>query len=460
MADLRLYFLGPPRVALAGASIDLKRRKTLALLIYLAVSGQPHSRDALATLFWPDLDQKRARAYLRRDLAILNTGLGSQWLETGRETVELRREPGLWLDVSHFRHLLAAGQSHDHPPESACADCLPLLTEAAALYSNDFLAGFSLTDSAEFDDWQFFQAESLRQELAELLKRLVAGLSTQGSYEMAIPQARRWAALDPLHEPARRQLIRVYDQAGQPAAALRQYEEYVKLLEEELGLPPEEETTTLYEAIKAKRMFTPFIKVEDQRSKKGADRKKTEAQTLPGESTGAPVAETPPASVVIPTFGKPEPAPSSDTTIEPFSPAQQIRYCRTPDGVRLAYATVGHGPPLVKAANWLSHLEYDWQSPVWRHWLAGLTRHHPWFDMMNGGLAFQIGRSMTFPLRPGYKTWKRWSRPPASGQVAASAPKSAPQRKADRRFTMPISWLNLGMVVHSAQNYPTDDNHR
>ncbi len=53
---------------------------------------------------------------------------------------------------------------------------------------------------------------------------------------------------------------------------------------------------------------------------------------------------------------------------------QEIKYCRTAKGVRLAYAAVGSGPPLVKAANWLNHLEYDWESPVWRHVLHGLTR--------------------------------------------------------------------------------------
>src|SRR4051794_31802945 len=53
---------------------------------------------------------------------------------------------------------------------------------------------------------------------------------------------------------------------------------------------------------------------------------------------------------------------------------QEIRFCTSPDGVRLAYATAGHGPPIVKAANWLSHLEYDWESPVWRRWLEEMTR--------------------------------------------------------------------------------------
>ncbi len=55
---------------------------------------------------------------------------------------------------------------------------------------------------------------------------------------------------------------------------------------------------------------------------------------------------------------------------------QKIRICTAADGVRIAYATVGSGPPLVKAANYLTHLEHDWKGPVWRHWLQGLARHH------------------------------------------------------------------------------------
>jgi pimeloyl-ACP methyl ester carboxylesterase/DNA-binding winged helix-turn-helix (wHTH) protein len=54
--------------------------------------------------------------------------------------------------------------------------------------------------------------------------------------------------------------------------------------------------------------------------------------------------------------------------------AQTIQYCRAPDGVRLAYAISGSGPPLVRSGNWLNHLEYDWESPIWRHVLSGLSR--------------------------------------------------------------------------------------
>jgi DNA-binding winged helix-turn-helix (wHTH) protein/pimeloyl-ACP methyl ester carboxylesterase len=55
---------------------------------------------------------------------------------------------------------------------------------------------------------------------------------------------------------------------------------------------------------------------------------------------------------------------------------QEIRYCMTSDGVRLAYATTGNGPPLVKASNWLTHLDFEWGSPIWRHWYTALSRHH------------------------------------------------------------------------------------
>jgi pimeloyl-ACP methyl ester carboxylesterase/DNA-binding CsgD family transcriptional regulator len=57
-------------------------------------------------------------------------------------------------------------------------------------------------------------------------------------------------------------------------------------------------------------------------------------------------------------------------------PGQQIRFCTSRDGTRIAYATCGAGPPLVWAASWVHHLELDWDSPVWRPWIALLTRRH------------------------------------------------------------------------------------
>ncbi len=69
--------------------------------------------------------------------------------------------------------------------------------------------------------------------------------------------------------------------------------------------------------------------------------------------------------------------PDSDAAApDRLEPRQEIRFCTAADGARIAYATVGQGPMLVKTANWLNHLEYDWQSPVWRHLLMELARDH------------------------------------------------------------------------------------
>lgn len=72
----------------------------------------------------------------------------------------------------------------------------------------------------------------------------------------------------------------------------------------------------------------------------------------------------------------PAPASAPDPADPPFDARlkQEIRFCTTEDGTRIAYATSGSGPPLVRAAHWMSHLEFDLESPVWRHWIAGLSR--------------------------------------------------------------------------------------
>lgn len=68
---------------------------------------------------------------------------------------------------------------------------------------------------------------------------------------------------------------------------------------------------------------------------------------------------------------------------------QRIGFCTTLDGVRIAYALSGHGPPLLRVGGWLSHAEHDWRSPVWQPWLRELTRHHSLarFDIRGSGLS-------------------------------------------------------------------------
>jgi predicted ATPase/DNA-binding SARP family transcriptional activator len=253
MSTLQLFLLGPPRVELARQAVDIPRRKAQALLFFLAVTGVPQRRATLATLLWPDHDQQRAHGSLRRHLSELNLLLGPDCFAGDRERVWLAPTASLWLDVAAFHQAVAHCQTHGHPARAVCNACLAPLTQATTLYGDDFLTGFSLPDCPAFDEWQFFQTETLRQTLATALERLVHLHMEQNEPETALAYAQRRLRLDPLHEPAHRQLMHLYVATGQMAAALRQYDLCVQTLREELDAAPEAETIALYEQIRRSR---------------------------------------------------------------------------------------------------------------------------------------------------------------------------------------------------------------
>jgi pimeloyl-ACP methyl ester carboxylesterase/DNA-binding winged helix-turn-helix (wHTH) protein len=84
--------------------------------------------------------------------------------------------------------------------------------------------------------------------------------------------------------------------------------------------------------------------------------------------------------------------------VEPVPPRQHIAFCRALDGVRLAYAVAGEGPPLVRAANWMTHLGYDIESPVWKHWVRDLSLNHRFirYDERGCGLSDWDATDFTF----------------------------------------------------------------
>jgi len=254
MSCLRLYLLGPPRVERTDGPCTFDRRKAMALLAYLAVTARRQPRDVLATLFWPELDQSRARAALRRTLVAVKQGIGEGWLDADREAIGLDGDRSLWTDVARFHECLTAAQAHDHPRDGSCSACLAAQSEAAALYRDAFMAGFTLRDSADFDDWQREQGECLRHELAGALETLSHGCAAQGDTEAAIGYARRRLSLDPLREAAHRQLMRLYAQSGQRAAAIAQYRACRDQLRQELALSPSQETAQLYRQIRENRL--------------------------------------------------------------------------------------------------------------------------------------------------------------------------------------------------------------
>lgn len=225
--------LGPPRVERDGAPVVFDTRKALALLAHLALEDRPRPRDVLADLLWPDNDAEHARGALRRTLSSLRSAIGPDAVEATRDRVSLVRVPGLQIDVDRFRALAAEGRAE----------------QAVALFRGDFLEGFGLRDAPAFEDWQRGEADGLRRELSAALARLVEAGDAAGDAAGALTHALRWLELDPLNEPAHRALIRLYARTGDRAAALAQYRECVRTLARELGVPPLEETTRLYEAI-------------------------------------------------------------------------------------------------------------------------------------------------------------------------------------------------------------------
>lgn len=257
MPSVKLYLFGSPRIEVDDQSIELSLRKGHGLLAYLAVTAQPHSRDALATLFWPESNQKRARTNLRQMLYSVGQQVGNWFLNATPETVSLEPTLDIWVDVQVFEQLAHEGLSQPAQVESLLA--------AVNLYTSDFMAGFNLDDCPEYDEWQFFRRVELEKILAQALQRLADHGEERKEYEEAVPYIRRWVALDPLHEPAQRRLIEIYALAGQPTVAIRQYHECLRILDAELGVPPEAETTALFDAIRTRKF--PVIPSEQAESK-------------------------------------------------------------------------------------------------------------------------------------------------------------------------------------------------
>ena len=252
-SDLRIFLFGSPRIEYRGHSIKLERRKALALVSYLACAEHRQSRDVLAELLWPDLDRDHGRSALRSALLALTTPVATTWIEADRMTVGLKSDV-VWIDVHAFSTAHSGNNSHGHSATTICAQCVAHFEQQIVLYQSGFMAGFYLSDCPSFEAWQLAEHEWLRREFADILRRLSAYFVETRHYPQAIKHTQHWLATDPLHEPAHRQLMRLYVANGQRAEALRHYKQSVDLLDAELATPPDEETTQLYESILSGRL--------------------------------------------------------------------------------------------------------------------------------------------------------------------------------------------------------------
>ncbi|MEJ5199555.1 MAG: BTAD domain-containing putative transcriptional regulator, partial [Anaerolineae bacterium] len=240
---IRLF--GGLEIALDDAPLGpFMSAKAPALLAYLAVTGRPHRREALAGLLWGELPDAAAANNLRQVLTSLRKELEPFLLVT-RETVELNPARPYRLDVAEFAALLAPAA------DLAPAERARRQQAAADLYRGDFLAGFYVRDAPDFEEWMLAQRARYRELALNAFHALAQRHLEVGEYDAAIHDAAALLALDPWREETHGQLMLALARTGQRSAALAQYGRCRRLLQDELGVEPSAETMALYERIKA-----------------------------------------------------------------------------------------------------------------------------------------------------------------------------------------------------------------
>lgn len=229
--QLRLYLLGPFRIDREGEAIRLPTRESRLLLAYLVLRSEPHARERVAALFWPDVPDASARASLRNALSTLRRELGRQLLRSDRETVQLDPDFPIWVDALELRAQTTRFLDAPRPdPPAVDLD----------LYAGDLLVDF-------YEDWVSIERESLRSLYLKALLELTQQMRSQSEYGRAIECAERILASDPAHERAHQHLMFCHVALGDRGAALRQYEACSNALRAELAVEPSSATKRLYD---------------------------------------------------------------------------------------------------------------------------------------------------------------------------------------------------------------------
>jgi DNA-binding SARP family transcriptional activator len=233
------------------------------LLSYLLLNrDDSHQRERLAGLFWGDLDDHKARHCLNTSLWRLHQVLAHPknaphpYLRVDAQTIGFNTASGFVLDVAEFETRCAWGDEAGNRSPDQQAE---FYRQAIAYYTTDLLVDC-------YDDWCLVERERLQRLYLRALGCLLSYHAKRGSYDAAIEYAVQILAHDPLHEDVHRDLIQLYLDARQPAAALRQYRACNAVLQRELGVDPMPET----QALLARIMGPSGVQVTSERPAAGA----------------------------------------------------------------------------------------------------------------------------------------------------------------------------------------------
>jgi predicted ATPase/DNA-binding SARP family transcriptional activator len=240
----RIDLLGGLRVQRGdGSPVRLQKQKAGALLAYLAYYPQPHPREALVDVFWPEIHPDAGRNSLRVALHSLRRELEPQsepaqsLVLADRRTIGLRPER-FTTDVAEREAALRDALQSADPARRRAS-----LARAVHLYRGDLLP-------QEPEGWLLTERPRLLERHLEALRLLAASWEQEGELERAIQCARQAVSADPLREEAHYELMRLYALAGQPTATLQQYQELERRLREELGETPSAATRALAEELR------------------------------------------------------------------------------------------------------------------------------------------------------------------------------------------------------------------
>lgn len=228
-----------------------KTQKVAALFAYLAFHlRQAHAREVLIELLWPESDAPT----LRNSLSVALSSLRNQFEPPGvpqgtmlrADRFSISLNPAVvTTDVAEFERALKAATRAGSVLERA-----QHLSEAVELYQGPLLLGF-------YEDWVPTQQERLAGLFLDAVGALVTHLENTGDTRTALAHARHAVAVDPLREEGQQHLIRLLAADRQPGAALRQYKEYERLLEEEIGDEPSPALRALFRRIEKESGLSP-----------------------------------------------------------------------------------------------------------------------------------------------------------------------------------------------------------
>jgi predicted ATPase/DNA-binding SARP family transcriptional activator len=240
---LELTLFGTIEIHQAGDLVTgFKSIKAQALLCYLAVTGQPHTRSTLAGLLWGGMPETNARMNLSQALSSLRRFYPG-CINTTRQKIALRRDRDIWVDVNIFEARVNSSSSEAN---------MPALEEAIQLYRGDFLENFYVGEAPEFDSWVMIERARLRDLALKTLQILAVHYASQGKtgWATAIDYTNRMLNIEPWQEDAHRLMMFLQAVSGQRSAALVQYNRCRQILADELDVEPEVKTTALYERIR------------------------------------------------------------------------------------------------------------------------------------------------------------------------------------------------------------------